>query len=239
MRRVLIAAVVLAAGYALAQEAWMVPRQRRVIAASANWWLAGGVSNGDCLGAYASKGVASLAASYADLNGSTNALTTADAPTWDAETGWTFNGSSNHLILPFKAQNGQRSIVLKFDSGGSVSTEAVFGAYDGTASTRFYLRNSSGGTSRLWGWGNNPSSKVGVMTNGVVALCGATAYKDGDVDEAEVGTSFLLSTTTYIHIGCLAQPGLGSFYSGNITSVAFYNAVLTEAQVEAIGEAMP
>jgi hypothetical protein len=34
MRRVLIAAAVLAAGYALAFEPWMVPRQRRVIAAS-------------------------------------------------------------------------------------------------------------------------------------------------------------------------------------------------------------
>jgi hypothetical protein len=35
MRRVLIAAAVLAAGYALAFEPWMVPRQRRVIATSA------------------------------------------------------------------------------------------------------------------------------------------------------------------------------------------------------------
>jgi hypothetical protein len=35
MRRVLIAAAVLAAGYVMAQEPWMVPRQRRVIATSA------------------------------------------------------------------------------------------------------------------------------------------------------------------------------------------------------------
>ena len=66
----------------------------------APWYLAGGISAANCLAAYQPKGAASLAASYSNLaNPGTYNAAPGVAPTFDASTGWTFNGSTQMANL--------------------------------------------------------------------------------------------------------------------------------------------
>lgn len=63
------------------------------------WYLAGGVAKATCLAAYQAIGAASLAESYVNLaNPGTYNLSGGVAPTWAAETGWTFDGSSQYKL---------------------------------------------------------------------------------------------------------------------------------------------
>ena len=61
------------------------------------WYLSGGVSRANCLAAYQAIGAASLAESYVNLvNPGTYDLSGGTAPTWAAESGWTFNGADQY-----------------------------------------------------------------------------------------------------------------------------------------------
>lgn len=72
---------------------------RRAVAAGAppaNWWPVAGKTTA---AAYRAKGVASYAASLTNLaNPGTNDATEGVAPSWAGATGWTFNGSTQHLL---------------------------------------------------------------------------------------------------------------------------------------------
>jgi hypothetical protein len=80
------------------QRPFSSPFDRRAAAAAVPWWLAGGVAAANAIAVYQPKGAADLAASYVNLaNPGTYDAAPGTAPTFDAATGWTFNGSTQYL----------------------------------------------------------------------------------------------------------------------------------------------
>ena len=71
-----------------------------------------------CIAAYQPKGAADLAASYVNLitPGTYNAAP-GTAPTFDAATGWTFNGSTQYLTTGVVPASGYSMLVRVADMG--------------------------------------------------------------------------------------------------------------------------
>ena len=193
------------------------------------WWLSGGISAENAIAVYQPKGAASYAASKVNLADPGNDLTEGSAPTWDSDNGWTFNGTNNHLNTNIvHGDTGQNwSAIVRF-------TDAVDGHF-------FSDRNSN-----ISGFGivagavgyrryNNSGSliKSGVTASGVRAIAGNVGYLDG-VSEGTIPTSS--QTNAEIRIG---RRGGGSvYYDGKMQAIAFYDTVLTEAQIQAVTAAM-
>jgi hypothetical protein len=211
-------------------------------AAAANWrewWKPTGLIESQCVAAYAAKGSASQAASYLNLvSASTHAITASVAPTWDTAVGWTFNGASQFLATDI-VPTATYSVIVKFNGGGALSIGAVVGAYNNAVSTtRFYIRPSYSTSQHTWAYGNYGTLVGGPITSGVLALCAGLGYIDGVADGTQNGFFTGASVTFYIgalHIGA----GISNYWGGNVTSIAFYNVILTPAQVVEIGARMP
>jgi len=65
------------------------------------WWNDDGAISNKVYGAWAAVGASDYEASLVDLSGYERDLTEGVAPTWDAVNGWTGNGSSMYLRMPF------------------------------------------------------------------------------------------------------------------------------------------
>ena len=143
--------------------------RRAVSSGATDWWLAGGAPTP--VAVYQPKGAASLSASYTNLvNPGTYNAAPGVAPTWDAATGWTFNGTTQYLttsVIP----TGAYSALARFSNSGGVNARWLFGTSN-TAVTSFFgiqpnrlnaLGMFNGNTSRTHG-----SS----MLSGVVAIAG-------------------------------------------------------------------
>jgi hypothetical protein len=196
------------------------------------WWLAGGIHPSQVVAAYQPKGAADLAASYVNLaNPGTYDATPIVAPTLGIN-GWEFSGGTQHLstgIIPGRAW----SMVVRF-----VGTDVGFlcGALSG-GDTRFYLRGSNG--SGLRHYANGVLRTIsGAISTGVMAICGADAYLNGNSDGSIVTGSLL--TTHPIYIGALNNSGsaLTPLGSGTINTFAVFNFSLTSIQIAALSAAM-
>jgi hypothetical protein len=195
----------------------------------ASWYLSGGVNPANCIGAYAAKGAASLAASYVNLaNPGTYDLTLGSAPTLGAN-GWTFAGAQ-YLKTGITAAAGWTAIV-KF-SGAAVANGRLFA---GEGDRRFgIVPNDATGVVYLYG---STLTKTPGLASGVLAIANSRGYRNG-VDDgaiASTGTNF-----SAIYIGCRNIGGSPSvYYSGNLAAISFYSSELTLAQIQAVGAAMP
>lgn len=145
------------------------------------WYLIGGISEGDCVFAYAPDEAADLAASYVNLvNPGTYDAAPGDAPTLDG--GWDFDGVSQYLVTNAVPVRQQWTVlvlyaVTEFESqrrdlfGLTEGIGQVFGVYTEAGSTFF----ASGGTLEAIGLPG---------LTGVLGIVGDTAY----VDDIEVAT---------------------------------------------------
>ena len=205
-------------------------------AAGGNWWEPT-TGSFTCVAAYQAKGAASLAASYVNLaNPGTYDLTLGDAPTFDAATGWTFNGTSDYLktgIVPA----GAYSIAARF-SNASGSNGWTVGTFNASDSKSFGLYPRQGGAARNYFNVGDRWISGGALTAGVMGFANKAAYLNGSSD-GTIGAG----TSTFdadLYIGARNNDGFGVvfFYTGNILAVAIYSTTLDATQMAEVSANM-
>ncbi len=206
-------------------------------AAAVPWYLAGGVAAANCVAAYKPQAAVSLDASYINLvtPGTYNAAPGV-APTFNALTGWTFDGATQYLTTGIVPANTNWSAVVRFSGGRSSGYNTVFGSY-GAGSTRFYIDPWSNGNLITYGHGAYLQTAFpSGLTSGVLGFAGRTAYKNGTANGAITDGS---PTTYPIAIGGNNASGAYSAgFLGNILAFAVYNSTLSAEQMLAISQAM-
>jgi hypothetical protein len=204
-----------------------------------SWWLSGGISAANCIGAYAAKGAATLAASYVNLaSPGTKDLTLGTAPAFDTSTGWTFTGASSQYLKTGILTTASYSAIVKFASWNRSATyKTLFGAYE-SATKAFLVQNSTPAATTLEVDHNAISAAVAESsTSGVYALCGGNFYANGSFVQYKAPTAGTMTRDVYI--GADHGSSTVEFVTAQISSIAFYDTVLLAAQVGALTAAMP
>lgn len=133
---------------------------------AANWWEAGGATN--CVAAYQPKGAASLAASYVNLaNPGVFDAAPGVAPTWDAATGWSFNGSTQYLRSGVPGSAAVSFLMRFSDCSGVIAT---IGAAQTSPIRYTVIRPRNGGSRQIYLSANDSFSKAGVLASGVFRM---------------------------------------------------------------------
>lgn len=198
---------------------------------ASGWWLAGGISAGDCLAAYQAKGAASLAASYSNLNNpGTNDATLGVAPSWAAGTGWTFNGTSQYLKTGIIPNGANYSCIVRIS--GSTATLQGLVSCSNTADTQLFGFSS---LSNMYYLNGNYASS-GTYGSGTYAVAGSKGYKNG----VDVGITLSNLGCPYeIYIGARNEEGTANrFMSDSIIGLAVYSKALSASEVAAVTTAM-
>lgn len=198
-------------------------------AAAAQWWLSGGVSAANCVAAYQPIGAASLAASYTNLaNPGTYTAAPGVAPTFDAATGWTFNGSTQYLNTGITYE-ATWSILVRFSDGTTSGTVRLFDV----GTDKLSVIPGFSAASAYWNVGATANTRTPAMYSGVLGAAGNQPYRDGSAD----GATFT-GTITSGSLRIAARNDTTRFFSGKIQAIAIYNTTLSAAQVAAISAAM-
>jgi len=200
-------------------------------------WLAGGIPRTACVAAYEPICAVSLADSYINrANPGTNNAAPGVAPAWAAETGWTFNGSTQYLTTGVVPTNDQAySAIVRFSGISGGSGAYLLGLFN--ASGRVFSLRPNQSSQVVFSNGASVLSGVD-MANGVLAIAGASGYRDGAY-EASV-TAWTGANALGIHIGA-GSDAAGSpaaWRSGSIQAVYIYNVPITPTQVRAVTDAM-
>ena len=206
-----------------------------------SWWLAGGLEQSDCLGAYQAKGQTSLANSIVNLNNpGTNDLTLSGSDPSLGDEGWVFTGLE-HIVTPFTPDGDYSIFIVVEDDSGSGSSDYVIGTYNATPAQAYYLRCNYPDTYSYWTYGAN------VDANNVVPLDAALAlYRrdNGNHESLEDGstidtrTTQALTVASPMYIGW-ANTGSSSYrFVGKIKAVAIYDREFTQAEALAINRSM-
>lgn len=226
---------------------------RSAAAAAASWWLAGGIDPANCIAAYRAKGAASLAASYDNLaapgNGladGTYDLTLGVAPTFDAATGWTFNGSTQWLTTAANspiAGAAARTIAAFVNLIAAPAAYANIGPTGfgtGASNSNFELIINS--SRRLYGWkvGDGDVSTTLTLATGswyAVAFSydGARCRVRLDASTKDGAGVTLATAATPFRIGKDASNRYGNFSQ---VCASTYNIELDDTQWAALAAAM-
>lgn len=213
----------------------------RRAAAAASWWLEGGVAAANAIAVYQPKGAASLAASYDNIAAPGNGLAdgTYDAapgvaPTFDAATGWTFNGINQYLTTGVTA-TVSHSMLVRFSSASGTQQAILIGTL--TAGARFWFKPLYFGPSLSYGWGSSEFIATPNITSGVLGLTADAGYKNGIPVVAVTGS--FAGSTTELFIGC-GSFGItpANYISSEVQAAAIYDTILTAPQVALISAAM-
>lgn len=197
------------------------------------WWQAGGATG--ALVAYQPKGAASLAASYVNLaNPGTNDAAPGTAPTFNATTGWTFNGSTQYLDSGIIVPDLTYSVLVRIDNGGTITEGRIFGSADGGGN--YFSIYSNFGGSCYFGNGNQNGFAPG-QASGVIGFAGLTAYVGGSSVGSITAGGAQSGFSVYIGSNNLSAVA-GAFWSGDIYAFAIYDNTLSAGQVSAVSTAM-
>jgi len=212
--------------------------RRAVASGGVDWWLAGGAPTP--VAVYQPKGAASLAASYVNLaNPGTYDAAPGVAPMWAAETGWTFNGSTQYLDTGYAAANtSNKSLIVRYSGVVASSFGALVGVLDGPASKGWGMQPWRDGTTNvLYISGGSAKQVSPQLAAGVLAIAGTQAYRNGVAD----GTAWTYTTWTPYHtvyIGMWRGTLNVSYLACSVQAVAIYETTLTAPQVAAVSAAM-
>jgi len=197
------------------------------------WYRAGGAPLP--VAAYQPKGASSLAASYVNLaNPGTYDAAPGTAPTFDAATGWTFDGNTQYVTTGVVPTHPM-SLILRVANGYTgPQARVTAGCYDGKA---FILESGYGGF-RYYEYGTAYTGPGAAVAAGVMCLTPTQGYLNGATD----GTTMSGGTTLPVHaltIGGRNDGGaVNSLWIGKIQAVAIYSTALTAPQVAAVSAAM-
>jgi hypothetical protein len=195
----------------------------------ANWWEPT-TGSFTCVAAYQAKGAASLAASYVNLaNPGTNDAAPGNAPTFDAATGWTFDGVNDYLDTGVVPTTGY-SVLVRFSdrtNGGRLIGAAM---PTGNVRDELSLRPSSCN----WYNGGDFWRASPTPTSGVMGVAGKDAYLDG-ADVGNISDAGVSTLTASLWIGARNVPGFPGFYlAAKIQAVAIYSTTLDATQMAEI-----
>lgn len=205
------------------------------IGSAAKWWLAGGVAAGDCVAAYQAKGAASYAASKVNLAnpGTYNAADGTAYPTWNAATGWTFNGSQWLTISAQCKTSQDQSAIVGYSGLTAASAAALLGTGRVVANGLFVMQPRRAENKRGYLNGKDLVLATTYSTSGIMCISGTKAYHDA-IEEGTIPASTL--TAASFTIGGLDASS--PWFSGVIVAVSIYSSTLTATQVAAITAAM-
>lgn len=203
------------------------------------WYLAGGISAANCVAAYQPKGAASLAASYSNLaNPGTNDAAPGVAPTFNAATGWTFNGSTQYLTSVTPADGW--SIFIQYTNLAAVDSISLIGCYKDSAPDGAWLiqRQTADGMHARAGALTNEAVNAPVLAAGNYGFAGKTAYRNGAAEPNAITAG--TGTGTPLYIGALDyNNGTAIQFAGlEVCAVAIYSATITGPQALALATAM-
>jgi len=214
----------------------------------APWYLSGGISAANCIAAYTPKGAASLTASYDNNAAPANGLPdgTYDAapgvaPGFDTALGWLFTGTQYLTtgIVPVDAY----SAIVKFNAYSQAGAQTFWGIFRNVGGDAAFMLVCNAGANIAQSYhGSNATfanNTPKIAAAGTYAICGKTPYRDGAAEGSVIGAS---AGTNYLamFIGARNSNGAAtSFFIGNISSFAVYNATLTAPQLLAVHNAMP
>ena len=210
-----------------------------LVAPAANWWEPT-TGSFTVVVAYQPKGAASLAESYSNLaNPGTFDAAPGVAPTWDAVSGWIYNGTTQYLTTGIVPVNNQQwTMLIQFSNTTVVgSFDTVGGVAQGAGGPWILIQPYRNNTDVRYG--NGGLLAVGpVLSAGNVGISGAKGYRNGTADAGTVGVA--AGTFTHaLYIACLNNFGTASsFFKGNIQAVAIYSTTLDPTQVAEISTAM-
>ena len=203
---------------------------------NADWWTIAGQT---CVAAYQPKGAASLAASYVNLaNPGTYNAAPGVAPTWDAATGWTFNGSTQYLTTGITPTSGW-SFFIRFSGAGNNGWLIRATDSAGSHGIGFAPRRYSAGAGYYLQHGNgtlNQGVFVGMpaLTSGVAGVAQKDAYLNG-MDVGDAQSSFTGPVSPF-HIGAQQNfsGAVGAFCAATVLGVAIYSTTLSAADGAAL-----
>jgi len=201
--------------------------------AEASWWLAGGVNPANVVAAYQAKGAASYAASKVNLaNPGTYDATEGVAPSWDAATGWTGNGTTMYLDTGV-ALLGTYTALIRLTN---VKSGAMHGVAKWPRQTFFRPNNF---VAQSFGWGNTSFNRGAAATAGVFGLAGNQPYTDGAAAGDAGDGYFTPGAETFFILAANSIEGTPFLFdSGDVAASVIYDNVLTADQMAAISAAM-
>lgn len=200
------------------------------------WYRAGGAPAP--IAAYQPKGAVDLAASYINLaNPGTYNAAPGTAPTFDAATGWTFNGSTQYLTTGITPPaTATWSLLIRFS--GTPASGLLLGCNAAGGNPSYYIAPNDGAgkvdyrNSALLG-----SPKAPALAAGVLVMAGTKAYRNGIDEGVTLGSG--AGTAVALYLACRNNNGTPQLFCAcNIQAVAIYDTTLTAPQVAAVSAAM-
>ena len=206
-------------------------------AAAAPWWRAGGAP--EPVAVYQPIGAASLANSYVNLvNPGTFDAAPGVAPTWASGTGWTFNGTDQHLTTGIQALTNQSQAMIVRFSNAVVGFSVLAGALDESNANGFALQPSRP-NNRIRYWSGSFLQIDAVFTSGVIGVAADKGYRNGSQELGSISAA--TPEIGHIFIGAANRFGTGAtaFLSCNVQAVAIYDTSTDHATwVPAVSAAM-
>lgn len=207
------------------------------------WYLAGGVSAANCVGAYQAIGAASLAESYINLaTPGTYDLTIAasETPGWNTAYGWDFVAATpSPLTTGTLIPADNWSVIVRYSDLTTSVNWALVGSR-GASNTRFYIIGTAN-TNVVYGCGASVTVTPAPAAAGVLAVCAHQGYRDGVADGAAIG-AWSGTSTFPIYIGAYNNNGsTAQAATVRIQAVAIYNVDIAayEAAIRTAMLALP
>ena len=209
----------------------------RGAAATADWWLSGGVSAANAIAVYQPIGAASLAASYTNLAnpGTYDATVVAVAPTWNATNGWIRTGSSGALDSGVTPTSSAWSMIMRFSNYSASPNYRYIGR---TVTGRNFAFALEEPTNQFGYYNSGGLLKSGTLSTGTLAIAGQTGYKNG-VSQGAIPAAWTGSVTGSIYLlTCFGLTAINVPTQIYVQSFAIYDTTLSAGQVAAISSAM-
>lgn len=204
-------------------------------AAGGGWWLSGGVSAGDCYGAWAAKGAASYAASLINLNNpGTNDLATDIAePAFDTATGWAGNVTTHAGLKSSATFTLTQAATIFVRVNAATTTFKTWYAADSVDTER---ARPSASNAVTFSWGGSAGARTVTIANDVViGMVGTQPWVNGAASGATIDVTFSRAGKymRFMHDGYG-----GNGMNGYMLAIAVYTTTLTPPQAAAVMAAM-
>ncbi len=194
------------------------------------WWLAGGISSGDCVLAYAPIGASDETAARVNLaNPGTYDATAGSAPSWNTATGWSFNGSQ-WLRSNFSVNSVSYTLIVRFANIGTGSGDD----YRIGNAIHYVIPRFESNKRGFSYYGFNFLGASTNIVSGTMAQAGENSYYNGAADGTLTAT--LYSSLEYFIGARSATPEQPMV--GDIVAYAVYSRVLNSTEVAALHTAM-
>lgn len=190
-------------------------------------------------GAYLAKGAASFEASLVDISGNGNDLTDpggAATPTWDAGTGWSFDGVAQYLTTAFVPVNTQaQSMVIRFSGLANRAASPNICGMDEGANLDFGFDTLPANTTFNNGGSTNPAI---ADVAAVYGIAGAAAYQNGVAVGGAIG-AWGGAPTLPVMIGAEnTLAGAANFADVDVQALVIYDCTVPAFDMRRVSYAM-